>query len=141
MADEMLTRSFLETLLPLLRRVSAERGLSPGKLGALRFLSEQGRATTSELAFAERVSPQGMSLAVRELEGLGYVTRVPDGADRRRVWIEITEKGLEKLAQEFSAGYGWLDRAITQQLTPQERSVLEAVVPVLRKLGAEATDD
>lgn len=139
--DPLLNRSFFETLHPLLRRLNAERTLSPGKLGALRYLSEHGRATTSELAAAVRVSPQGLSLAARELERLQLVVRVPDAEDRRRVWIELTDAGRQKLAQELSAGYGWLDRAITERLTDEERKTLEAVIPIFRKLGEEAPVD
>jgi DNA-binding MarR family transcriptional regulator len=139
MADEMMTRSFIETLHPLLRRLNAERTLSPGKLGVLRHLSEHGRATTSELASAGRVSPQGISLAVRELERLQFVVRVPDEKDRRRIWIELTDAGRQKLAQEFSAGHGWLEQAIAERLTQDERKTLEAVIPILRKLGAETS--
>lgn len=140
MVEDGLTRSLLDVLLPLLRRLNAERSVSAGKLGALRYLSEHGPATVSELAAAGHVSPQGMSLAVRELEVLRFVARLPDTEDRRRVWIQITDAGQGKLVQELAAGYGWLERSVSRQLTPQERAVLEAAVPVLRKLAA-ATDD
>jgi DNA-binding MarR family transcriptional regulator len=139
--DEMMTRSFFQTLLPLLRSLNAKRTLSPGKLGVLRYLSEYGRATTSEVASAERISPQGISLAARELERLQLVVRMPDEADRRRVWIELTETGRQKLAEELSAGYGWLERAIAERLTHEERAALEAAIPILRKLGSEASGD
>jgi DNA-binding MarR family transcriptional regulator len=141
MADETMTRSFIETLHPLLRRLNAERTLSPGKVGVLRHLSEHGRATTSELAAVVQVSPQAISLAVRELERLQFIARLPDAEDRRRTWIELTEAGRQKLARELSAGHGWLGQAIAERLTPEERKTLEAVIPVLRKLGSEASID
>lgn len=139
MTDQLMTRSFLETLHPLLRRLNAERTISPGKTGVLSHLAEHGRATTSELAAAGQISPQGISLAVRELERLQFVVRVPDAKDRRRIWIELTDAGRQKLAQEFLTGHGWLDQAITKKLTPDERKTLEAVIPILRKLGSEAS--
>ncbi|QCB98856.1 MarR family transcriptional regulator [Arthrobacter sp. PAMC25564] len=141
MTGQLLTRSFFETLHPLLRRLNAKRTLSPGKLGVLRHLAEQGRATTSELATVVQVSPQAISLAARELEHLRFVVRVPDAEDRRRIWIELTGEGRQKLAQELAAGHGWLDRAIMERLTPEERKTLEAVIPILRKLGSEASVD
>jgi DNA-binding MarR family transcriptional regulator len=141
MTHESMTGSFFETLHPLLRRLNAERTLSPGKLGVLRHLAEQGRATTSELAAVVQVSPQAISLAARELERLRFVVRVPDAEDRRRIWIELTDVGRQKLAQELAAGHGWLDRAIAERLTPDERKALEAVIPILRKLGSEASGD
>jgi DNA-binding MarR family transcriptional regulator len=100
MADATITRSFPETLHPLLSRVNAERRLSPGKLGVLRHLAEEGRARTSELAVVVQVSPQAISLATRELERLKIVVRVPDSADRRRIWIELTELGRQELARD-----------------------------------------
>jgi DNA-binding MarR family transcriptional regulator len=60
--------------------------------------------------------------------------------DRRRVWIELTDAGRQKLAQESSAGHGWLDRAIAERLTPDEQEKLEAVIPILRKLSSEASN-
>jgi DNA-binding MarR family transcriptional regulator len=141
MADQLMTRSFFETLRPLLRRLNAERTLSPGKLGVLSYLAEHGRANTSELAAVVQVSPQAISLAARELERLQFVVRVPDAEDRRRAWIELTDAGRQKLARELAAGHAWLDRAIRERLTPEERKTLEAAIPVLRKLGSEASVD
>ena len=134
-----LTHSFLGALRPLTRRLSAERTISAGKLGALGYLAEHGRATSSELAVVQRVTPQAMSLAMQELEQLGLVERVRDSADRRRVWNELTDAGRQKLAEERLAGQAWLDRMITERLTPAERATLEAVIPTLQKLGAEAS--
>jgi DNA-binding MarR family transcriptional regulator len=139
--DQALTHSLFEALHPLLRQLNAERTISPGKIGVLRHLAERGRATTSELAVVVQVSPQGISLAVRELVGLGFVERAPDPDDRRRVWLEITHAGRQKLALESSAGQGWLDRAVTERLSPDERTALAAAIPALRKLGAEPAND
>jgi DNA-binding MarR family transcriptional regulator len=139
--DQALTRSLFEALHPLLRQLNAERTISPGKIGVLRHLAEQGKATTSELAVVVQVSPQAISLAVRELEGLGFVERAPDPGDRRRVWIAITPDGRHKLAQESSAGQGWLDRAVTERLSAEERQSLAAAIPALRKLGMEPSHD
>lgn len=138
---QVATRSFFQALQPLLRRLNTERTISPGKLGVLGHIAEHGPATTSELATVVQVSPQAISLAARELERLGFVVRVPDVADRRRIWIEITDAGRQKLARESSAGHGWLDRAISERLTPEERRTLELVIPVLQKLAAEAPVD
>jgi DNA-binding MarR family transcriptional regulator len=141
MTDRLMTHSFFEALLPLLRRLNAEQTLSSGKMGVLRHLAEHGRATTSELASVVQVSPQAISLAARELERLRLVARIPDAEDRRRAWIELTDPGRQKLAQEFAAGQGWLDRAVTERLTPEERTTLEAVIPILRKLDSESSGD
>lgn len=141
MTDEPITRPFFETLPPILRRLNAERTISPGKMGILRHLAEHGHATTSELAAAVQVSPQGISLAARELERMQCVVRVHDSEDRRRIWIELTDLGRQKLARESAAGYDWLDRVITERLTPDEWKTLERAIPMLRKIGLEASVD
>lgn len=141
MTLQAMSTAFIETLYPLLRRLNAERTISPGKMGVLRHLAEHGRATTSELAVAGQVSPQGISLAARELERLQFVVRVPDAEDRRRIWIKLTDAGRQKLREESFAGQEWLDVAIREQLTPDERKRLEAVIPVLKKLGSEVSVD
>lgn len=127
----------LEALRPLLRKIRAERSLSPGKVGILHHLSQHGRATGKELAAAIRVSPQAISLATPELEEMTFIKRRPDVDDRRKTWIELTETGRAKLAEEVRAGEDWIDQAITDRLTEAERAVLKAAIPVLKKIGAE----
>jgi DNA-binding MarR family transcriptional regulator len=136
--DPMAVREFLEVLHPLLRRMRAERTLSPGKVGILHHLSLHERATSTELAAAVRVSPQAISLAARELEGMSFIERVPDADDRRKTWIVLAEAGRAKLEEEARAGEGWIGQAITEQLTDDERRILKAAIPVLKKIGLEA---
>ncbi|WP_285314435.1 MarR family transcriptional regulator [Pseudarthrobacter sp. fls2-241-R2A-168] len=139
--DELMARSLLDALRPLLRRLNAERTLSPGKLGVLSHLAERGRATSSELAAVVHVSPQAISLSTGELERSGFVVRVPDAGDRRRAWIEITDAGRQKLVQELAAGHAWIDREIVERMTPEERAALQTAIPVLRKLGSWVSVD
>ena len=139
--DQALTHYLFKALHPLLRQLNAERTISPGKIGVLRHLAEHGRSTTTELAVVVQVSPQAISLAVRELERLGFEGRAPDADDRRRAWIEVTPAGRQKLAGESSAGQAWLGRAVTERLSPDERKALAAAVPAIRKLGAEPSND
>ena len=136
--DPVAVREFLEVLHPLLRRMRAERTLSPGKVGILHHLSLHERATSTELAAAVRVSPQAISLAARELEEMAFIERVPDADDRRKTWIVLAEAGRAKLEDEARAGEGWIGQAITEQLTDDERRILKAAIPVLKKIGLEA---
>jgi DNA-binding MarR family transcriptional regulator len=134
-------RQFAEALVPLQQQLRARRTLSPGKLSVLTHLAAHESASASEIAAIAQVSPQAMSLSVRELESLGHVARVPDPADRRRALITITEAGRERLAAETRAGIGWLAEAIAERLAPEEKATLEAVVPVLHKLTSEQPHD
>ncbi|MBB5513081.1 DNA-binding MarR family transcriptional regulator [Neomicrococcus aestuarii] len=138
---ELMTRSFYEALYPFSLRFNSRRTLSPGKLGVLRHLAEHGRASTTELAAVVQVSQQAISLATKELEHLGFTARIPDDDDRRRTWITLTEAGQQKLTEELDAGVTWLQTAIQERLSNDERAILRAAIPVLQKLGSEAADD
>lgn len=98
MITEQATAQVLrEALRPIWRQLTAGRSISVGKIGVLAYLSKHGQTSASTLAAAERISPQAIATAVRELESLGLVARTPDEQDRRRIWIELTD----------AAGRGW----------------------------------
>lgn len=130
--------ALMAALLPILRRNRTTRTLSPGKLGILRHLAEHGRAGTSELAAAVQVSQQAVSLSARELEDQGLLRRVPDETDRRRTWFLPTDAGRQRYADEVRSGQAWLDAAIHERLNAEERRILDAAIPVLHTLTAEA---
>jgi len=135
--QQTLASEFRDALRPLVRRLNNERTMSLGKTGVLARLSERGRATASELATAERITPQAITIAVRELDDQGLVKRTHDDVDRRRIWIELTDEGHRRLEEERSAVHAWLDEALTDRLTDEDRAVLLAAIPVLRKIASE----
>ena len=139
--EQTLAQGLREALRPLWRQLNARKTISTGKLGVLVYLADRGAATSSMLATAERITPQAIATAVRELEDLGLVARVPDRQDRRRVWIELTDAGRERLARERAIGNAWLEHAIADQLTADEKELLDAVLPVLRKLTKDTAGE
>lgn len=141
MSDPNLAAEFRSALRPLIRRFYSERTTSRGKSGILTHLNEQGPSTASQLAAAERITPQAVAVALRELEELSYVARTRDEADRRRVHVEITATGRSALETEHRAGTRWLADALVEHLDDAERATLSAAVPVLRKLMREAADE
>jgi DNA-binding MarR family transcriptional regulator len=54
-----------------------------------------GPTSPGALAIATGMSPAAMTAAVDRLEARGFVRRVRDGADRRRVLVEVTERTQE----------------------------------------------
>lgn len=142
MITEQATAQVLrEALRPIWRQLTAGRSISVGKIGVLAYLSKHGQTSASTLATAEKISPQAIANAVRELKSLGLVVRTPDEQDRRRIWIELTDAGRERLAQERSNGLDWLEHAIAERLTDEEKKTLDSVVPILRKLVDDAPVD
>jgi DNA-binding MarR family transcriptional regulator len=67
-------------------------GLNPTDLRGLDWLTD-GPLTASRLAEAAGLSAAATTAMIDRLEAKGYVRRVRDDADRRRVLVEMTEGG------------------------------------------------
>ena len=118
----------------LIRRLRAEHSFSISQGTVLARLEREGPQTTSGLAAAERVRPQSMAHTISELEGGGLVARRPHPLDRRQVLVEITDLGVQTLADDRKRREGWLALAIAD-LTREEQETLIRAVPLLRRLA------
>src|ERR1700694_5270923 len=94
-------RSLAGSLLAELRALSIELdrldqlpperdGLNRTDLHALEIVSRTGSLTPTELAQALRFTTGGVTTVIDRLERAGYVRRLPDSSDRRRVIVEAT---------------------------------------------------
>ena len=119
----------------LVRRLRAEHRFSLSQGAVLGRLDREGPRCVSDLALAERVRPQSMAQTVGELEAAGLVERRPDPDDRRRALVELTDQGRVTLEADRRQREGWLARAIRDELTPEERGLLEDAVAVLGRLA------
>jgi DNA-binding MarR family transcriptional regulator len=68
--------------------------LSSHQVGILDHLDAIDPTTLSDLAAHLGVTPGTMSVAVDRLVRGGYVTRIPDAVDRRRVHLRLTDAGV-----------------------------------------------
>ncbi len=68
--------------------------VSAKQASILDHLDETEATTLSGLAAHMGVTPSTMSLSVDRLEGMGYVRRIRDTIDGRRVGITLTARGL-----------------------------------------------
>jgi DNA-binding MarR family transcriptional regulator len=60
-----------------------------------------GPTTPGALAAATGMSPAAMTAALDRLEGRGYVRRVRDTADRRRILVAVTEEMRQAAGQLY----------------------------------------
>ena len=119
----------------LVRRLRAEYSFPVAQASVLSRLDLEGAQTTSGLAATERVRPQSMAQTLAELETAGLIGRRPDPADGRRVLIELTTLGRERVLEARGRREDWLAAAIADELDPQEQRTLLAAVPLLRRLS------
>jgi MarR family transcriptional regulator, 2-MHQ and catechol-resistance regulon repressor len=67
--------------------------LSLPQLRALVVIHRRARANGRQLAAGLRLTPGAIVAICDHLERRGYVQRIPDTADRRVTWFELTEQG------------------------------------------------
>jgi DNA-binding MarR family transcriptional regulator len=119
----------------LLRRLRAEHRFSLSQGAVLGRLDREGPQSVSDLAASERMRQQSMAQTVSDLEADGLVERRPDPQDGRRALVSLTEQGIAVLQAERRQREGWLARAITDDLSPEEQAVLREAVELLRRLA------
>ena len=118
----------------LVRRLRSEYAFPVAQATVLSRLDREGPQTTSALAAAERVRPQSMAQTLAELETAGLIERRPDPEDRRRIQIELTPLGRERVLEGRGRREDWLAAAIAAELSPEEQRALLAAVPLLQRL-------
>lgn len=88
------------------RRINAmAKERLPGELtldqgSTLRYLRENGRTTSSELADIFCVGKSSITAIITRLSDKNLIVRVPDEKDRRVTYLELTPEG-ERLTKEF----------------------------------------
>lgn len=85
--------------------IAAALGLAPTDLGALLHLDPEATPSQGELAESWGCDASWVTAKVDTLEGAGLVTRVPDGRDRRRKTVVITDEGRRTQAQALERLY------------------------------------
>ena len=122
----------------LARRLRSERAvdsMSDGQFAVLAALKVHGPHTLGELADRERVSAPSMNRTVNALEESGYLSRTADADDRRKVNIQLTDAGLAVVEETVRRRDSWLEHAL-EELTPDERDILERAAAIMREVAA-----
>ncbi len=107
--------------------------LSPHHFMILRFLSETERAYMTEIVDSLTISSPQMTASADKLIALGYVSRVSDANDRRKIYLEITDSGRALVEQINLAIVQRLDEVL-QRFSAQEIALLEQGLAVFEQL-------
>ncbi|MGO4689658.1 MarR family winged helix-turn-helix transcriptional regulator [Glaciibacter sp. 2TAF33] len=133
-ADSSIAWEFRQALRLTNRRLNEEKKLPVNQLQALALLDRHSSITAAELARFERVTPPAITAMIRTMEAEGWIERTSDPKDRRRIQIEITESGRQRLTEETTSAQGWLESAIAEELDDSERETLAAATVLLRRI-------
>jgi len=115
--------------------VADKIGMSVADLQCLNSLVESGTTAAGELARAVGLTSGAMTRMIDRLEGAGYVRRVRDPADRRRVLVELVPERLAAIAHHFEP----MGRLWQEELSGYTDEQLAFLVGFIRH-GREVTD-
>ncbi|HTJ36532.1 MAG TPA: MarR family transcriptional regulator [Dactylosporangium sp.] len=125
----------LERVVSLLRRLAPGEGVSLAKAATLRTLDTHGPCRVSELAALDGVTQPAMTQLVSRLEHDGYAERRSCEGDARVVMVHLTAAGADLLRRRRAARAGLLAQ-LTERLSADDRTALEAALPALDRLVA-----
>jgi DNA-binding MarR family transcriptional regulator len=110
----------------------AERlGMASSDVECLEVLMASGPATAGQLAEATGLSTGAVTRMVDRLEQAGYVRRVADAADRRRVIVEVVPDRTAAIAPLFESIGQVTSSALERYSDEQLRLILEFVEQTL----------
>lgn len=114
-------------------------GLSPSGFNVLMALHNTEGHTMEPCRLAERllVSRPSVTGLLDTLQAKGLIERRPHPDDRRRVWVALTDAGLELLESHFTLHYRE-QNALFADLTPDE---LEQLIVLLRRVRGAVPPD
>jgi DNA-binding MarR family transcriptional regulator len=84
--------------------VAARLGINRSDLRCLDLLHESGTMSAGQLAVGSGLTSGATTRMLDRLERIGYIRRLPDRGDRRRVLVELTPQA-RKLASELYGSF------------------------------------
>ncbi len=114
----------------LFRKYSSDN-VTGAQLSVLRNLRAKGACTTSYLAESLGVTLSAITALVNRLYRMGLVARERKEKDRRQVWINITEQGLQHLEEAESNRYFLLSLYFSQLDEDEREKFLEMMEKVV----------
>ncbi|MEO3867532.1 MarR family transcriptional regulator [Nonomuraea sp. B12E4] len=113
-----------------------EQDLTPAQLSALARIEQYGPIRPGELAALEGVAAPSMIRTLTPLTRAGLIGKEPDRQDGRSFFIRATAAGHERLATIRRERSALLAQRL-DHLTPEQRDLLYAAIPVLELLVDE----
>jgi DNA-binding MarR family transcriptional regulator/predicted enzyme related to lactoylglutathione lyase len=103
------------------------------------FGIHSGNGTPADLPSGLGVSRQAVSQVIDVLVQRGYVDRLPDAEDRRRINLELTERGQEVVEAVWRATEA-VDSQLATRLTTEQIEAMRAGLMALADIKAASTE-
>ena len=93
---------WVNTLIHLNDLIADRMGVVPTDFQCLHAVVHNGPTTAGAVAERVALTPGSVSRAIDRLEAANCVRRVPDPGDRRRMLLEATQEGLQKISGYYA---------------------------------------
>ncbi len=137
---QALLRDLIARLHQLNDAVGAKIELKAGDLEILDLVARHGPLSPSEVSGSTGIHPATLTGVIDRLENAGWIARVPDPDDRRRVRLEARrERGAELVRL-----YAPMNRSLTEicaALSPGQLEVIRDFLRDARQAGVDAAVD
>lgn len=104
-------------------------GLNRTDMRVVDLIDRAGRLTAGEIATGARLSSGAVTAVIDRLEAVGFVRRVRDTTDRRRVLVETTPLVMERMAPV----YGPVAEEGYREIAAYSDAEMEAIAKFLEK--------
>lgn len=118
--------------------LAATQGLSATESKTIDILDRAGPLTAGELAARTSLAPPSVTGLIDRLERKGFVRRIEDPSDRRRVRIERRPEALAAFAPVFK-DFGDRLHAVYEQFTDEQLEVILRFMTQISDCQREAT--
>jgi len=118
----------------------AEDGATIDQWRVLDAIARRDAMTMGELAETTQLANATLTRVVDALEDAASVFRHPDPADRRRVTVQLTEHGTERLVRMRAVVDAW-EQAVMAALAPDDLHALARAADVLAARASAAGRD
>jgi DNA-binding MarR family transcriptional regulator len=132
--DDQELRLAIQRLARRIRSMQADEDVTEGQRSVLFVLSNRGPQTLGSLSEHEHVTPPSMNRTVNALVAAGLITRNIADDDARKVKLELSDAGRAFITETKRRRDAWFTKRLAT-LTPEQRRMLDEVIPVLREIA------
>lgn len=138
------TKMALSALRKILRKTELnakalmrETGLTPSQLIFMQMIDDGAEHTAGSIASRMGITQATTTALIHKLEGQGMVTRRKGEADRRQVWLSLTDKGRAILEISPDGAHARFHDAFSQLPEWEQLMLISALERVAAMLGDE----
>lgn len=122
------------------KHISRSTGLTPPQLLTIKTLREQAPMIAGNLAKEMGLAQATITSILDRLERKGYISRTRGTEDKRKVWIELTEPGLELLKGSPTTQQDTFVRQFEDMNTWEQSMVVASLERIAHILNAQHID-